>query len=118
MLPQKLIFATKDLRNAIAHNDVIFDTRFKTSNIDNQISSTLKNSTGISNVNFETITDYLILIVYLLKLLGVTKTELKKIINEFEELVIKLRKSIPTSIFVQIIHTDYASKTAQLRKFI
>lgn len=118
MLPQKLIFATKDLRNAIAHNDVIFDTRFKTSNIDNQISSTLKNSTGISNVNFETITDYLVLIVYLLKLLGVTKTELKKIINEFEELVMKLRKNIPTSIFVQIIHTDYASKTAQLRKFV
>lgn len=118
MLTQRLIFAIKDLRNAIAHNDVIFDTRFKTSNVDKQISSTLKNSTGISNVKFETITDYLVLIVYQLKLLGVTKTELKKIINEFEELVEKLRKSIPTSIFVQIIHTDHSSKIAQLRKFI
>ena len=97
---------------------LFFDTRFKTSNVDKQISNTLKNSTGISNVNFETITDYLVLIVYQLKLLGVTKTELKKIINEFEELVEKLRKSIPMSIFVQIIHTDHSSKIAQLRKFI
>lgn len=29
MMPQRLIYAAKDLRNAIAHNDVIFDTCFQ-----------------------------------------------------------------------------------------
>lgn len=29
MLPQRLIYSIKDLRNSIAHNDVIFDTRFR-----------------------------------------------------------------------------------------
>lgn len=118
MLTQKLIFATRDLRNAIAHNDVIFDTRFKTGDIDKQIGNAIKNSTGISNVKFETITDYLVLIIYQLKLLGVTKTELRKTINEFEELVEKLRKNIPTNIYVQIIHTDHSSKITQLKKII
>lgn len=118
MLTQKLIFATKDLRNAVAHNDVIFDTRFKTINIDKQISAALKNSTGISDIKFETIMDYLVLIIYQLKLLGVTKTELRKTINEFEELVKKLQRNIPCNIFNQIIHEDYTSKMAQLKKFI
>lgn len=36
MMPQRLIYATKDLRNAIAHNDVIFDTRFRSGKLINK----------------------------------------------------------------------------------
>ncbi len=118
MLPQILIFTIKDLRNAIAHNDVIFDTRFKTNNIDKQLGNAIKNSTDISEVNFNTITDYLILIVYQLKLLGITKSELNILINEFENLVQNLRNSIPINIYTQIIYTNHTSKINKLKKFI
>ena len=117
MMPQRLIYATKDLRNAIAHNDVIFDTRFRTNKIDKQVSNTISNATGISNLTFETITDYLILIVYLLKLLGISKTELKRLISSFNDTTEKLRANIPISIYNQIIHTDNNAKIAALRKF-
>ena len=118
MLPQRLIYAIKDLRNSIAHNDVIFDTRFRTNSIDKQVSSTLSATIGIKNITFETITDYLLLIVYLLKLIGVSKPELKRLISNYCDIVEKLRGMIPINIFNQIIHTDNNSKIALLKTFI
>ena len=73
MVPQRLIYATKDLRNAIAHNDVIFDTRFRTGKIDKQLSNAISNATGVTGITFETITDYLVLIIYQLSLLHISK---------------------------------------------
>lgn len=118
MMPQRLIYATKDLRNAIAHNDVIFDTRFRTGNIDRQVSSAISNATKVSGLSFETITDYLVLVVYQLKLLHASKNELKRLITGFEDIAEKLRSNIPTSIFNQIIHTDNNAKIATLKKFV
>lgn len=118
MMPQRLIYATKDLRNAIAHNDVIFDTRFRSGKIDKQVSHAISNVIGISNLTFGTITDYLILVIYQLKLLHAAKTEMRRIISGFEDIVEKLRANVPTSIFNQIIHTDNPSKILLLKKFI
>ena len=118
MMPQRLIYATKDLRNAIAHNDVIFDTRFATSHIDNQVRNAISNATGVKGVTFETITDYLVLIVYQLKLLGITKTELRKLTADFVDAEERLRTAIPISVFNQIIHTDNNAKIAALKKYI
>lgn len=118
LLPQRLIYAVKDLRNAIAHNDVIFDTRFKSGSIDKHVGNSITNATGIKNITFDTITDYLIMIVYILKLLGTTKTELKKIVRDYEDIVEHLRTAIPTSIFNQIVHTNSTSKVHTLKQFI
>ena len=118
LLPQRLIYAIKDLRNAIAHNDVIFDTRFKTGAIDKHVGNAISNVTRIKTITFDTITDYLIMIVYVLKLLGATKNELKKLVRDFEEIVEHLRTAIPTSIFGQIIHTDSTSKLQLLKQYI
>lgn len=118
MMPQRLIYTTKDLRNAIAHNDVIFDTRFKTGAIDSQLSNAISNATGITRITFDTITDYLILIVYQLKLLHASKTEMKHLIASFCECVERLRTSVPTNIFNMIIHTDSNLKITQLKNYI
>ena len=118
MMPQRLIYATKDLRNAIAHNDVIFDTRFRTGEIDKQVGNAISNATGVKGLTFETITDYLVLVIYQLKLLCVSKTEMKRTISGFEDIVEKLRSNIPTNIFNQIIHTDNHTKITQLKKFV
>lgn len=40
---------------------------------------------GLPYINFKTIGDYIILICYCLKLLKVTKTEIKSFIKEFEK---------------------------------
>ena len=118
VLPQRLIYAIKDLRNAIAHNDVVFDTRFKTSSIDKQVSNAICNVSSIGPLTFETITDWLILVIYILKLLKVTKTEMKRLIASYDEAVEKLHSSVTTSVFNQIIHTDNHTKISKLRNFV
>ena len=118
LLPQRLIYATKDLRNAIAHNDVVFDTRFRSGKIDKQVSNAISNAIGIRGITFETITDYLVLLIYQLKLLKVPKTEMKKMISEFESVVEKMRTNIPANVFSQIIHTDNNLKIQQLKKYV
>ncbi len=68
--------------------------------------------------NSRTITDYLILVIYQLKLLHVSKSEMKRIISRFEYIVEKLRSNIPINIFHQIIYTDNRSKIILLKKFV
>lgn len=118
MLPQRLIYAIKDLRNAIAHNDVVFDTRFRTGKIDKQVCSAITNATGVNNLNFETITDYLVLIIYLLTLLRFPKTNTKQLINTFVDIIEKLRQTIPINVYSQIIRTDNNTKITAIRNFI
>lgn len=118
ILPQRLIYAVKDLRNAIAHNDVVFDTRFRTGRIDNQVRNAISNATGVSGITFETITDYLVLVIYLVALLKMSKNDMKRLISSFIDCTEKLRKSIPISVYNQIIRTDNNAKIAALRKFI
>ena len=106
------------LRNAIAHNDVVFDTRFRTNKIDRQVCNAISNATNVPNLNFETITDYLVLIVYLLSLLRISKNDSKRLISSYIECTERLRKAIPANVYSQIIRTDNSSKVVALRKFI
>ena len=116
LLPQRIIYAIKDLRNAIAHNDVVFDTRFKSGNIDKQISNVIHNRLNIDNVDFTTITDYLILIVFILTLIDESKTDIKYLIKRYQEIVEKLYNQIPNHVFNQIMNTDYKNKLKNLKK--
>lgn len=118
MLTERIIYTIKDLRNAIAHNDVIFDARFRRGDIDNQVINAVTNATGVKNITFETIVDYIILIVYMLALFGFKKTEIKKFLREFEMIKEELRKEIPINYYNQIIHSDVNNKLSQVKKFV
>lgn len=117
-LTQNIIYLIKDLRNSIAHNDVIFDTRFKTFNPKNSLLRWLQSDTNIQNITFQTIVDYLILIVYILKNLKTSRTDLTKIVNRFDALVNQSRSQIPINIHTRIFHTDTKVKLNSLRTFI
>jgi abortive infection bacteriophage resistance protein len=83
MNTQFFIYTVKDLRNAIAHNNVIFDTRFKTGKIDKRLSNLLENEIGITNIDFKYIDAYVIMIVYFLRKMGETKTACKQFISQY-----------------------------------
>ena len=70
------------------------------------------------NVDFSTITDYILIIVLLLKKYGITKTELNRFINEYENIVEEFRNNIPFNIYSQVIHTDMKLKLEKLRKYV
>jgi abortive infection bacteriophage resistance protein len=117
-LTQTTIYTIRELRNAVAHNEVVFDARFRTSTIGNPLIRCLEFDTKVNHINFITIVDYLILVVYLLKNFLVARTELKKIISDFQNTSESLRRQIPINIYSQIIPTDTRNKLAALRKFI
>lgn len=117
-LTKSIVYVIKDLRNAVAHNNTIFDTRFKTSEITNRIPAYISSETGIQKIAFNTIVDYVILISFLMKLLKRNKTDILSFIRQFEAAYEDLRKSVPAQIYAKIILTDTKNKLTTLKNFL
>jgi abortive infection bacteriophage resistance protein len=115
---EKIIFTLKDLRNAVAHNNTVFDTRFSTSRISSRISKYIESETGVCNINFNTIVDYIILVAFMMKLLQRNKTEINTFIKQFEDICETLRKSVPMNIYSKIVYTDTKAKLNTFQKFL
>lgn len=115
---EKIVFVLKDLRNAVAHNNTVFDTRFKKSQVNSLISNYIAAETGINNINFRTIVDYLILISFVMKLLKCNKSEIMTFIRQFEDACENFRKQVPMNIFSRIIYTDTKGKLRALKNYL
>lgn len=118
LFPEKIIYIIKSLRNSIAHNDVVFDVRFKDTNIPNSLCKFLGNEFACKNINFNTITDYVFLIVFLLKSYKLSKTETIKFICDFEKATEDFRKKIPINIYNQVIYTDNKQKLIAAKNYL
>ncbi|MDU4142746.1 Abi family protein [Clostridium sp.] len=116
-LLERIVFALKDLRNSIAHNNIIFDTRFRKSNISGSVSSYLSNETGIVNITFNNIVDYIILVTYILKSLCVPKREINKFINEFDIILERIYSKVP-NIYSSVLPTETKNKLLKLKNFL
>lgn len=103
-LVYKYVYALKDLRNAVAHNDIVFDTRFRKIDPTRPMKQCLKFETGLPYINFKTIGDYIALVCYYLKLLMVPKDEIQKFIQEYENIVQRYEKNVGRRIRDVVIH--------------
>ena len=117
-LVYKYIYTLKDLRNAIAHNSVIFDTRFRNIDPTKAMKRCLEIEVGLPYINFKSIGDYIILMCYYLKLLGTTKTEIKAFIREFERITEEYRNSVDPAVANIVIRGDLQSRMTALKYFI
>ena len=117
-MTEKIVFALKDLRNAVAHNNTVFDTRFCSGSIDKRISRYIEIETGIKNINFQSIVDYIVLITFMMNLLCCNKKEMLTFIKQFETAYEELKKQIPVSVYNRIIYTDTRPKLEALKKFL
>ena len=113
-----IVYALKDLRNAVAHNNTIFDARFKTGKVNLRIAKCISAETGINNVTFESIVDYVILISFMMKLLDCPKKKILVFIRLFEKNCEELRGKVSTSIFNTIVYTDSRTKLNLLKKYL
>ena len=112
------LYTLKDLRNAVAHNSVIFDTRFRRMDPTPAMRKCLMQEVGLPYINFKTIGDYLILICYYLKLLKVTKTEIRALIREFETITDKYKRSVSPQVFGEVVHPDLSDRLTKLKDYI
>ena len=118
MITQFFIYTIKDLRNAIAHNNVIFDTRFKTGNINNRLILLLEKELNIQNMDFKYIDAYVIMITYFLKKMGKSKKECKSFVISYHQQTEYLREKIPVNIYYQVVRTQHKSNIKALLDFI
>lgn len=117
---EKHIYIIKELRNAIAHNSVVFDTRFsKESKIAKKVKRQLKNEFNFNNVEFRTILDYICLLLHYFKPLGMQKIEMKKLVrntrNSIEDFDEKLNNK---TVLYKIVGSDYFEKLKLMDDFI
>ena len=124
---EQSIFLIKDLRNAVAHNHIIFDCRFrKTQNVAQNLKATVKNKLHLeAETNFDILFDYLALLMIFLKESGNSRSELNSYITDFENSVNILYKSteeiahnkepLPYSVYNLIIGERFKLK---LNKFV
>lgn len=80
----RYVWLLKDLRNAVAHNSVVFDTRFKTFDATKAMKAYLAYQMHLPFIKFNNIGDYVILIAFFLWKLGCSKTHIKKFLRAYE----------------------------------
>lgn len=110
----KYLYTLKDLRNAIAHNLVVFDTRFNQNAPSKAMKLCLENRYNLPYVNFKSIGDYLILICYYLQLLHCGKKEIVSFINDFRKITDKFNSEVSPDVSNKVIHSDLYKKLLQL----
>lgn len=118
LISQFFIFTLKDLRNAIAHNNVIFDTRFKTGQIDKRLYSMLESEIGVKNISFDYMDAYIVMITYFLRKMGETKTACKQFVTSYNQLVENLRNELPINICNQVVGTQHKTYMQALQRYI
>ena len=118
VLIYKYIYALKDLRNAIAHNAVVFDTRFRKMDPSKAMQECLKNAVGLPYVNFKTIVDYMVLMCYYLKNLNVPKQEINRFVKSYEKVTREYMKRVNNDIVKMVIHPDWEMQIRILKNYI
>ena len=113
-----IIFALKDLRNAVAHNAVVFDVRFKTGSISKGVAELLCAQMSVSCIDFSSITDYILLIVYLMKAIRCSATECRQFVSSYIDVVEQFRGEVPYAVFSQVIPTDLRPKTRAALRYV
>ncbi|MCM1525539.1 MAG: Abi family protein [Ruminococcus sp.] len=115
---EKIVYTLKDLRNAVAHNNAVFDTRFRTGSVSGRISNYISSEINIKTIRFDSIVDYIILISFLMKILNCDKSIISGFISQFEKANETLRLAVPTKIHSKIIYTDTKNKIEQIINFL
>lgn len=74
--------------------------------------------TNIEDITFDKIIDYLILLIFVLKKYGYSKTEIKAYVRQFESAKERLFKSIPRSTYGSLLGMDSNKKIEGIYSFI
>ena len=114
----KIIQAVKDLRNAVAHNRVVYDGRYIEFSKRESIKKMLSQETGVKNIKFETIIDDVILVCFLMKNLRFNKEEIRRIPNSINKAMLNLKSKLPNDLFQKVSSGLDIKKLDELRAYI
>ena len=116
-LPNYVIGVLRPLRNSVAHNNPVFDTRFKQGST-KKVGTYLEAVTNVTGLDFDCIVDYIILIAYMMQLLKCSKTEILAFLRGFDTACDGLRNTVPFNVYSSIIYTNTRQKLKIFKKSI
>ena len=83
----------------------------KTVSIHGSVKNLIGIETEVSDITFNEVTDYALLLLYMMPKLGFTKTECKQFLQRYRETIIeKYRNALPYSIYSQFVKSDVRRK--------
>lgn len=115
---ETIIYILTDLRNSVMHNSIIFDCRFNNGKNSGQLKQYLNAQLTMNGIEFNTIVDFYILIIYLLLNMNFSKTQLKSSVRSFNQTKEALFELIPQDCYFQIMGSDSKVKINKLLNFI
>lgn len=113
-----MLYTLKALRNAVAHNNIVFDTRFKDRKINSVLKKWSEKETGIQNITLYSMIDYIIIICCLLKRIDFSGTRAKELLNVYKQENDKLMKAVDSQIYAMIIPQNVTAKIAALETYL
>lgn len=116
-LTEYIIYCIKDLRNAVAHNNTIFDTRFQSGKISKRLIGLLETEIGVTGVDFKYISAYIMLLAYVLRKMGEPADSCEQFVEDYIHATDKLREQLSGNICNQILGTQQRKHMVQLSTF-
>lgn len=113
-----VIWMLKDLRNAIAHDKPVFDLRFQTTGIGKYVRHLVESNFKVRGVSFASMTDYVLLMVLLMKSVGVRKSECHRFLRSYKAVVDAGAKELPANIGIRIVGVDADNKLVAAKRFV
>lgn len=117
LLP-KVLLSVKDLRNAIAHNKVIYDGRYIEFDKSRTLKKMLMDETGISNIKSDTLLDDIILICFLLKNLEFPLKEIKFVIKGVKNALKDLKNKLPNMLYQDVVSGFPITKINEIQEYL
>lgn len=113
-----MLYTIKSLRNSIAHNNIIFDTRFKDRKINSVLKRWLEKETNIQNINLYSLIDYIIIVCCLLKRVDFNSTRAKQLVYAYKKQNQLLQTNVAADIYAQIIQQNVTQKITGLEAYL
>ena len=117
-LLSEILFTLKALRNSVAHNNIIFDTRFKDRKINTVLKKWVEKETGIQNITLYSLVDYIIIICCLLKRIDFTGMRAQNLLATYKRENQNLQNAVTTSIYNVIMQQSVPTKINLLESYL
>lgn len=117
-LLSSILYTIKSLRNSVAHNNIIFDTRFKDRKISSVLKKWVEKETGIHNITLYSLIDYIIIVCCLLKRVDFSSTRANQLVHVYKSQNQFLQKNVAPAIYAKIIQQNVTQKIIALEAYL
>lgn len=118
MLLSSMLYTLKTLRNSVAHNNIIFDTRFKDRKISTILKKWIEKETNIPNITLYSLIDYIIIVCCILKRIDFSKIKAINLLEKYKKENLYLASRIPPNIYQIIIQQNVSTKISKLESYL